>query len=82
MKTVGAFEAKNHLSGLLAEVKQGETIAISKHGVKVAYLVPVEVMEPQTNKVVNAMKRLRELRSKCRLGKQFTVNKLKESGRH
>lgn len=40
MRTVGAFEAKTHLSRLLDEVAQGETITITKHGVPVAVLAP------------------------------------------
>jgi len=40
--TVGAYEAKTHLSGLLDKVAHGERITITKHGVPVARLVPVE----------------------------------------
>ena len=40
MRTVGAYEAKTHLSQLLEEVARGETITITKHGVPVAKLVP------------------------------------------
>jgi prevent-host-death family protein len=39
-RTVGAYEAKTHLPRLLKEVAAGETIAITKHGVVVALLVP------------------------------------------
>ena len=37
---VGAFEAKTHLSELLARVEAGETVTITKHGRPVARLVP------------------------------------------
>lgn len=37
---MGAYEAKTHLSQLLEEVAKGESIAITKHGVTVAILVP------------------------------------------
>ena len=40
MKTVGAYEAKTHLSRLLEEVEKGETIVITKHGSPVAMLTP------------------------------------------
>ena len=40
MKTVGAYEAKTHLSELLDEVAHGATITITKHGVPVAVLAP------------------------------------------
>ena len=39
--TVGAFEAKTHLSELLARVEAGEQVTITKHGRPVARLVPV-----------------------------------------
>lgn len=38
MKTVGAYEAKTHLSQLLDEVARGETITITRHGVPAAVL--------------------------------------------
>lgn len=39
-RSVGAYEAKTHLSALLAEVEQGEEVEITKHGRVVARLVP------------------------------------------
>lgn len=39
--TVGAYEAKTHLSELLERVEGGEEITITKHGAAVAKLVPV-----------------------------------------
>ena len=42
METVGAYEAKTHLSHLLERVIQGEHITITKHGVPVAVLQPPE----------------------------------------
>jgi prevent-host-death family protein len=40
-RVVGAFEAKTHLSRLLDDVANGETVYITKYGEKVAKLVPV-----------------------------------------
>jgi prevent-host-death family protein len=40
MLTVGAYEAKTHLSRLLDEVEKGETITITRHGTPVAVLAP------------------------------------------
>ncbi len=40
METVGVFEAKTNLSGLLERVASGESITISKRGVPVAVLSP------------------------------------------
>jgi prevent-host-death family protein len=39
--TVGAFEAKTHLSALLDRVERGEEIVITKHGRPVARLAPM-----------------------------------------
>jgi len=39
--TVRAFEAKTHLSELLARVEAGEQVTITKHGRPIARLVPV-----------------------------------------
>ena len=41
MRQVGAFEAKTHLSELLATVEAGEEITITRRGRAVARLVPV-----------------------------------------
>jgi len=40
MLEVGAFEAKNTLGSLLDRVEKGEEIRITRHGRKVARLVP------------------------------------------
>lgn len=62
MGTVGAFEAKTHLSELLNRVSKGETITITRHGVPAAMLVPVR----QTGKklthqdIVDGMRALRK----------------------
>ena len=42
MKTVGAYEAKTRFSELLREVETGETIIVTRHGLPVARLSPVE----------------------------------------
>ncbi|MCX7013683.1 MAG: type II toxin-antitoxin system prevent-host-death family antitoxin, partial [Candidatus Sumerlaeota bacterium] len=42
MQTVGAYEAKTHLSQLLDRVAKGERITIVKRGVPVATLHPAD----------------------------------------
>jgi prevent-host-death family protein len=42
MQTVGAYEAKTHLPKLLEQVAMGEAITITKHGVPVALLTPIQ----------------------------------------
>jgi prevent-host-death family protein len=53
MESVGAYEAKTHLPQLLVRVARGETITITKHGVPVARLVPVEEKQrPDVKRVI------------------------------
>ncbi len=40
MRTVTVVEAKSRFSALLAEVEAGEEIAVTRHGIVVARLVP------------------------------------------
>ncbi len=42
MRSVGAYEAKTHLSALLDAVERGETIEITRHGRPIARLTPPE----------------------------------------
>ncbi len=42
MRSVGAYEAKTHLPGLLDRVALGEQIIITRHGVPVAVLRPID----------------------------------------
>jgi len=59
MKTIGAFEAKTHLSELLDLAAVGERITIARRGKPVAMLVPA-VEEPALTPAEAAS--LRELR--------------------
>ncbi|WP_428489353.1 type II toxin-antitoxin system Phd/YefM family antitoxin [Rhodopila sp.] len=47
MDTVGAFDAKTHLSALLERVAKGERFTITRHGTPVAQLVPVTRRDPE-----------------------------------
>jgi len=60
--TVGAYEAKTHLSELLEKVEAGEEITITKHGAPVAKLVPVK-KEASAEERVAAIKRIQKLAS-------------------
>ena len=61
MKTVGAYEAKTHLSRLLEEVEKGETIVITKHGSPVAMLTPApNVKQIDVAAVINDLRSLRQ----------------------
>ncbi|SHK96490.1 type II toxin-antitoxin system Phd/YefM family antitoxin [Alicyclobacillus tolerans] len=42
MKTIGAYEAKTHFAELLEQVSLGETIIVTKRGIPVAKVIPIE----------------------------------------
>lgn len=79
MATVGAYEAKTHLSRLLDLVARGERVTITKHGRPVAVLVPAgpEQMGSRAE-VVAELQRFRRGRT---LGAGETVERLVEEGR-
>lgn len=59
MSEIGAFEAKNKFSELLDRVEQGHEVVITRRGKPVARLVPA-VMQPNSKRAWEAMKRIRE----------------------
>ncbi len=65
MITVGAFEAKTHLSSLLERVAQGEEIIITRHGKPLARLIPVNAAD--RSRIDSAIARLKMLRKDCTL---------------
>jgi prevent-host-death family protein len=79
METIGAFEAKTHLAALLDRVAKGEKIAITRHGIPAALLVPVVETEPKLshNEIVEGM---RALRKRVKPGKT-TIKEMIEEGR-
>jgi prevent-host-death family protein len=62
--TVGAFEAKTHLSALLDRVERGEEVTITRRGLPVAKLVPVkkvaEGVHPLSEKLQALRQKMRE----------------------
>lgn len=62
MASVGAFEAKTHLSELLDRVARGEKITITRHGVPAALLVPVgeEKRKLSHEEILTQMRELRK----------------------
>ena len=65
--TVGAYQAKTHLSELLEKVEAGEEITITKHGAPVAKLVPVK-KELRSEERVAAIDRIQKLSIGLSLG--------------
>jgi prevent-host-death family protein len=78
METVGAYTAKTHLPQLLKRVSRGEKIIISKHGVPVATLQPIETKRNVPTKKVIA--NLREFRRKHSLD-GLSIREIIDEGR-
>jgi prevent-host-death family protein len=77
--TVGVFDAKTHLNGLLKRVSKGETIRITRRGVPIAKLVPADDGEREDPDEV--VRQIRELRKGANLGKT-SIRELINAGRH
>jgi prevent-host-death family protein len=80
MASVGAFEAKTHLSDLLDRVARGEKITITRHGIPAALLIPVEEKEVKLShrEIVEGM---RALRKRVKTGKMSVREMVKEGRR-
>ena len=79
MASIGAFEAKTHLSDLLDRVARGEKITITRHGVPAALLVPVTETSPKLThqEIIEGM---RALRKRVKPGK-MSVREMVNEGR-
>lgn len=62
MNMIGAFEAKTHLSALLAQVEHGVQFIITKHGKSIAKLVPMEHNANQESRrqIIDYLKKTRK----------------------
>ena len=78
METVGAYEAKTHLTQLLERVAKGERITITKHGVPVATLQPADSSKRMP--VRDVIDQLKRFRSRHRLD-GLSIRKMIEEGR-
>ena len=78
MITVGAFEAKTHLSTLLDRVAAGEEVIITKHGKPVARLVGATHIDRV--RATNAFEKLKTLRKGTTLG-DLSWKELRDRGR-
>jgi prevent-host-death family protein len=78
--TIGAFEAKTHLSALLDRVAKGEKITITRHGIPAAVLMPITQTETKLShsEIVEGM---RALRKRVKPGK-MSVREMVNEGRH
>lgn len=78
MITVGAFEAKTHLSSLLDKVAAGEEVVITKHGKAVARLVGAQALD--RGRAQEAFEQLKALRKSTTLG-GLSWKELRDEGR-
>jgi prevent-host-death family protein len=78
MRTVGADEAKAHLSQLIEEVTRGEQGALTKNGTPVALLIPVPSAQKRDTREV--IRQVRELRRGIILG-GLSLREMIEEGR-
>ena len=76
--SVGAFEAKTHLSALLERVAEGEVIEITRRGEPVARLVPVRAGDADARK--SAIEEMMGFGKGRRLGR-LSIRQLIEAGR-
>jgi len=80
MRTVGAAEAKTHLSRLIDEVTRGQQVAITKNGTPVALLVPVPAPAAQRPDIREVIRQIKELRQGITLG-SLSLRAMIEEGR-
>ena len=78
MITVGAFDAKTHLSKLLERVAGGEEVVITKHGKPIARIVPA--VGSDQARARTAFAKLKELRQATTLG-GISWKELRDAGR-
>ncbi|BAY47064.1 prevent-host-death protein [Kalymmatonema gypsitolerans NIES-4073] len=78
MESVGSYEAKTHLPALLERVAKGEEFVITKHGVPIARLVPVD--QNQQRDVRSVIEELKQFRKGHTLG-GLSVREMINEGR-
>lgn len=78
MLTIGAFDAKTHLSSLLEKVAAGDEVVITKHGKPIARLV--RATDADRARADEAVRELRRLRKTATLG-GLSWKALRDEGR-
>lgn len=79
METIGLFEAKTHLSELVARAEQGEEVVITRHNKPVAKLVPVVPLDHDAQQRRQAIEALIGASRGRRLGMDWRA--LRDEGR-
>ncbi len=78
MRQIGTYDLKAHLSAVLVEVEQGQTVEITRHGVAIARMVPLKATPRES--VDDAVEAIKKLRRKS-LGSGLTIRELIDEGR-
>lgn len=81
MKKFGAFEAKTHFSEILGKVMNGERCVITKHGIKVAMIVPFSENDKKEDPIGDTIRGLKKSRKGINLGKKMSIKEMREEGR-
>ncbi len=79
VQTIGLFEAKTHLSELVARAEQGEEVVITRHNRPVARIVPFVAPEREPAARKAALKALLASAAKRKLGMDWKA--LRDEGR-
>ncbi len=78
MRTIGAFEAKTHLSEILEKASQGEETLITRRGIPIAKIIPVE--KDSLGMKSNLLQEFKQLRKKLTLV-NLSWKELRDEGR-
>ena len=79
MQTVGVYETKTKLAAILAQVCEGDSFTITKHGVPIATISPADNTASNASETIAA---IRALRNKfAGAFKEVSVKELIEEGR-
>ncbi len=79
MNSIGLQEAKSRLSELVVKASKGERFTITKRGVPIAQIVPMQTINYQEERA-KAVHEIRRLRKDVTLG-DLTIKELVEEGR-
>jgi prevent-host-death family protein len=68
MQTIQASEAKTHFLRILDDVERGESVIVTRHGKRVARLVPeAEIDRERVQRAIDGMRALRQRTGKVSL---------------
>lgn len=76
---VSSFEAKTHLSQILARVQLGTRIVITKHNAPIAMIVPFSSITKETD--IDTIENILLERKNTLLGDDLDIQDLKNKGR-